>query len=126
MTTKISQKNAKKFVCENCDFKSCNKYDYNRHLSTVKHKNNTTTTNDNDILAKTSKIYDCDNCDKKFNDRAGLWRHKKKCINEVDNLKNDLPNEEKQQQLVEYLLKENSEFKSMLFTTLQEQNKQMR
>ena len=40
---------------------------------------------------------------------------------ELTNLKNELANEEKQQQLVEYLLKENSEFKHMML----EQNKHM-
>ena len=29
---------AKKFVCENCNFKCSKKSDYNRHLSTRKHK----------------------------------------------------------------------------------------
>ena len=49
--------------------------------------------------------------------------HKKKCGNELklNNLKNNLANEEKQQQLVEYLLKENSEFKHLML----EQNKHM-
>jgi hypothetical protein len=114
MTTEKTQKNAKMFVCINCHFKSCNKFDYTKHLSTQKHKNNVLTTNDNNIEineAKNSKKYECVNCDKCFNDRAGLWRHKQKCTN---NLKNELANEENQQQLIEYLLKENSEFKHMM------------
>jgi hypothetical protein len=60
-------------------------------------------------------------CGKTYKDNSGLWRHKKKCVNELDNLKNELANEEKQQQLVEYLLKENSEFKQLMI----EQNKHM-
>ena len=60
-------------------------------------------------------------CGKVYKDNSGLWRHKKKCLGELDNLKKDLANEEKQQQLVEYLIKENSEFKNMML----EQNKQM-
>jgi hypothetical protein len=114
MTTEKTQKNAKMFVCINCDFKTCNKFDYTKHLSTQKHKNNVLTTNGNNIEineAKHSKKYECVNCDKCFNDRAGLWRHKQKCTH---NLKNELANEEKQQQLVDYLLKENSEFKHMM------------
>ena len=50
-----------------------------------------------------------------------MWRHKKTCAN---NVKNELANEEKQQ-LIEYLLKENSEFKQLMITSLQEQNKNM-
>jgi len=125
MTTNLSQKNAKKFICEICDFSSSNKYDYNKHLSTDKHKNNASTTDGNQIVAKSSKKYICENCDKNFNDRAGLWRHKKKCL---DITIEDLANEEKQQQLVDYLLKENSEFKQLMIDQhkqMLEQNKHM-
>ena len=59
-------------------------------------------------------------CGKQYQHRQGLWRHKKKC-SELTNLKNELANEEKQQQLVEYLLKENLEFKQLMI----EQNKHM-
>ena len=64
-------------------------------------------------------------CGKEYQHRQGLWRHKKKCTH---NLKKDLANEEKQQQLVEYLLKENSEFKQLMMEqnkNMLEQNKQM-
>jgi len=125
MTTEISQNNAKKFVCEKCDYKSSNKYDYNKHLTTTKHKNNALTTSDNQNPEKNAKKYICENCDKKFNDRAGLWRHKKKCTNITIQ---DLANEEKQQQLIEYLLKENSEFKQLMIEQqkhMLEQNKHM-
>jgi hypothetical protein len=125
MTTNLSQKNAKKFICEICDFSSSNKYDYTKHLSTDKHKNNASTTDGNQIVAKSSKKYICENCDKNFNDRAGLWRHKKKCL---DITIEDLANEEKQQQLVDYLLKENSEFKQLMIDQhkqMLEQNKHM-
>jgi hypothetical protein len=136
MTTKITQKNAKKFVCDNCDYNTSNKYDYERHLSTTKHKNNELTTE-----SCVPKKLQCINCDKPFNDRAGLWRHNKKCvviqqtINSQNILVNisDLQNDHiKQQQLVEYLLKENSEFKQLMIdqnkqmlTSMQEQNKNM-
>ena len=125
MTTKITQKNAKKFVCDNCDYNTSNKYDYERHLSTTKHKNNELTTE-----SCVPKKLQCINCDKPFNDRAGLWRHNKKCVliqqsvNPQNILVNisDLQNDHiKQQQLVDYLLKENSEFKQLMI----DQNKHM-
>jgi hypothetical protein len=72
--------------------------------------------NDNDKLVKISKTYICNNCDKNFNDRAGLWRHNKKCIKPLAN--NDFDNPEN---LIKYLMKENSEFKQLLI----DQNKQM-
>jgi hypothetical protein len=121
MATKISQKNAKKFVCEKCDFGSCNKHDYERHLLTLKHKNNALSTGHNNFEEKNIKKYECENCCKCFNDRSGLWRHKKKCSKEIINLKNELSNEKKQKDLIDYLLKENSEFKQLMI----EQNKTM-
>ena len=38
MTYKILQKNANNFYCENCDFVTSNKYNFNKHLNTRKHK----------------------------------------------------------------------------------------
>jgi hypothetical protein len=113
-------KSSKIFECKNCNYTTSRKYNLDLHCETIKHKNTCLATKSNEKLVKTSKIYECDNCDKQFNDRSGLWRHKKKC-SELTNLKNELANEEKQQQLVKYLLKENSEFKHMML----EQNKHM-
>jgi len=76
MTTEKTQKNSLIFCCEFCDFNTYKKQDFNRHVSTQKHKNNVLTTNDNQ---KNSKKYICDICEKEYNDRAGLWRHKKSC-----------------------------------------------
>lgn len=118
MATEFSQKNAKKFVCENCDYKTSNKCDFARHLSTLKHKINISATENAEGNAKK---YECDNCYKWFSDRSGLWRHNKKCSKEIINLKNQLSNEEKQQELIDYLMKENSEFKQLMI----EQNKAM-
>ena len=68
------------FVCENCDFKCSYKKDFTRHLNTKKHKNSLLTTLDNAFYLKKPKfIYCCENCNKTYSDRAGLWRHKKKC-----------------------------------------------
>jgi hypothetical protein len=78
---------------------------------------------------ETDKLYNC-NCGDSFNSRTTLWRHKKKCIiiqqpvtpqNIILNI-SDLQNDQtKQQQLVDYLMKENSEFKQLMI----EQNKYM-
>jgi len=66
------------YSCEKCIFRTVRKNDYSKHLLTSKHKK---TTINNDITQKTSTtLYVCENCDKPHNDRAGLWRHKKKCV----------------------------------------------
>jgi hypothetical protein len=72
----------------------------------------------NEKVAKVAnESYICCNCNKKYKDNSGLWRHKKKCFNEVKNeVKNDIknksniPNDENTQELIKYLMKENSEF----------------
>ena len=112
MTTIFSTDVVKPYVCECCDFKSSNKYDYSKHLSTQKHKKRLTTTQ-NDANDATPAKYICQKCNKPFNDRAGLWRHNKKCMY--------LTNEEKHQQVLELIAKENSEFKQFMI----EQNKHM-
>ena len=38
MLTEKTPKNAEKYICEDCDFKCSKQSDYNRHLSTAKHK----------------------------------------------------------------------------------------
>jgi hypothetical protein len=53
---------------------------------------------------------------------SGLSRHRKKCFNlQNKQFVDELKNETNQQHLIEYLMKENSEFKQLMF----EQNKQM-
>jgi hypothetical protein len=49
---------------------------FKKHTLTAKHKK---TTINNDFVTQHVPTYTCINCDKHFNDRAGLWRHKKKC-----------------------------------------------
>ncbi len=41
------------------------------------------TTIDNDFYPEKPKTYECSGCTKFFNDRAGLWRHKKKLSSQI-------------------------------------------
>jgi hypothetical protein len=83
MTTEKTKKNENKFTCDFCYFNTYKKTDYSRHILTLKHKNNASTTYDNN---KNEKIYVCEYCKKEYNDRAGLWRHNKKCSQKEVNL----------------------------------------
>ena len=65
------------YSCEICDFNTYKKNDYNKHLLTLKHVKSTT---NNENHAKKLHNYWCEACEKQFNDRTGLWRHKKKCL----------------------------------------------
>ena len=128
MTTDDNENLAKtstEYFCKNCDYITCKKYNYILHCETKKHK----TTENNDFIAKTSSnAYQCKICSKEYNDRAGLWRHKKKCItNEDEKINNDINdiNNITDKELIVMLIKQNSElmkettdFKSMMMEVM--------
>ncbi len=62
MLMKPPNKNAKKFECKKCYFSSSKEIEYNRHISTSKHKKLTNTENDNE----NTKIFVCDTCSKQY------------------------------------------------------------
>jgi hypothetical protein len=70
-----TSKNIKQFECSFCDFKCSKKGDYNRHLSTSKHKRNT---NGTEKTSKNITRYTC-SCGKTYKVASGLWKHKKNC-----------------------------------------------
>jgi hypothetical protein len=111
------KKNLHRFVCEHCDFKCYMKCDWRRHIIRPKHINLVSGTNWNE--KNLEKTYSCPNCTKYFATQSGLWKHKKKCS--IISCKEDLNDSIKQQQLIDYLLKENAEFKQLMM----EQNKNM-
>ena len=128
MANEKTPKNPIYFCCENCDFNTSNKKDYNRHIMTAKHKR-LINTNENTLF---TQIYSC-NCGKTYNHMSSLCKHKKTClvepiivepiivepiIVEPIVLNNEFENPEN---LIKYLMKENAEFKSLLM----EQNKQL-
>jgi hypothetical protein len=79
------KKVANDFYCEFCDYKCCKKYNWEKHISTTKHKSATNSNNlATDEWQKWQKgqkqQFTCENCEKKYKDRTGLWRHKKNCV----------------------------------------------
>jgi hypothetical protein len=109
------------FCCEKCEYTTDNKKDYSKHLSTLKHQNET-----NETLLKQPTPQKSPN-DKKFsclcgvtlNSRTTLWRHKKSCnfnpilekepFEETEKENNDSNND-----LIQYLISENKEFKNLI------------
>jgi hypothetical protein len=119
--TILRQKNAE-FLCENCNFICSKKSDYDRHISTVKHHNRRKMIQKDTILRqktpKNAENYTCD-CGKIYKHHSGLWRHKKTCID--NEYKNSIIQNTDENHIVNFLMKENSEFKQLLI----EQNKQL-
>lgn len=128
MVTELSQKVAKKFYCNVCDYGCSNKFDYNKHITTRKHEKlvtcDTFVTNGDTKSAKIAEQTDftCKNCEKIYKSRNGLWNHQKKCKAVLESKKKQ-PESEILCKLIEQnmeLVTQNQEFKQMMV----EQNKQ--
>jgi hypothetical protein len=66
-------------------------------------------------------------CGKQYQHRQGLWKHKKKCNNN-NNISESTIKETEAKELIQYLMKENSEFKQLMIDQnkhMMEQNKNM-
>jgi len=94
-----------KFICKCCDYKTCRKSQFDRHIMTLKHKNKENTTE------KVLNEFICQ-CGKKYNYLSGLSRHRKSC-----------KGEKKETAIIEN--EENVDYKSMFFEALNE-NKELR
>ena len=95
------------FICQLCDYKCCKKYNFDRHLLSAKHsKQQKTSKNEqNEQNEQMKQFYCCESCGKEYNNRTGLWRHKKMCfLNDYN--KNAI---NKKDELIDMLLKQNSD-----------------
>lgn len=68
-----------KFNCLSCKFKTNKKCSYDSHLLTKKHINIDKCSIENN--------FECKNCNKKYKSKAGLWKHKKNCIEKKEEIK---------------------------------------
>ena len=84
MKQKSCQKVAKKYSCKKCDYECSNKYNFNKHLSTTKHKMKQMK---HEKLPKSRQsIYACKTCNQNFKSRTTLWRHtKESCVGMIKN-----------------------------------------
>jgi hypothetical protein len=80
--TKCSKKLHKLFSCDSCDYYTCKKSNYDKHLLTAKHKS--VTLGDAGDSKSSAAKYICQNCDKLYDSRNGLWKHKKTCFTHME------------------------------------------
>ena len=120
MATDHTPKNSLNFYCDICDFVTCKKNDFSRHEQTQKHLRNNLATCSNNLA--TEKTLICEFCNKTYKDRTGLWRHKKQCNADENNVLTDEPpqiNElDELKGFMNYLMKENSEMKGMMMEVI--------
>jgi hypothetical protein len=86
-----------KYNCKKCHFITSKKSGYDAHILTAKHNRKQTET---EIMP----IHNCEICNKNYQTRTGLWKHKKTCV-----LPKTTDND-----VVEQLLKQNDEFKNII------------
>ena len=115
-SNKILPEFCSKFYCEVCDYKTNKKSSYSDHLISTKHSKAII---GNQNLPKFCSEHICDNCNKKYKDNSGLWRHKKKCIQNLHNTNttnttNTSESKENKEDLIQFLINENKEFKNLI------------
>ena len=102
--------------CKLCDYKCSRRSNFEKHLSTQKHKNRDLETFGNEKVAKVAeneKIYNCVFCNRTFKTNSGLWKHKNTQHNESTNVSEEVviklieQNKELQKQLTEQVKKQN-------------------
>ena len=122
------------YTCDNCHYKTLNKFDYNRHLHTSKHNKMMNTNIYNNICDNNNKIiYNCI-CGKSYKYQSGYCKHKNKCLySEIVNNKkinkkdyNNQETKEDYKELVIKLITDNQEFKREMFKENQELRKQIK
>ena len=118
-------KNAKKFICEKCDFKCSKMSDYKRHILTAKHQILTDTYIK---TAENAKAFKCE-CGNEYKHRQSLNNHKHKCtynpeqnatLNTIE-ITDELTSQPGIHSMIGTLVKENQDFKKLLI----EQSSQM-
>ena len=108
-----------KYECDNCDIKTNNKKDYEKHIMTAKHKK----MSEGDNLGDKKKlILECFKCNKVYKSRNGLWKHSKICDYKSDKVDDNIIN---------LFIKENKDFKNLIMdmvknnSELQKQNHEL-
>ena len=110
MLAENSVKLVNNFYCEKCDYKSCRKNDFNKHLQSKKHN----AQNSSKMLIENS-LYIC-NCNKKYKHIQSFNRHKKKCQGEKkeENTIIQSDNKDDMKDLVFKLINENQELRKTI------------
>ena len=73
---KNEPKTSQFFYCKKCDYKTSKASNWNRHITTRKHK---MVTNDKKNEPKRASLFTCEYCSKVYKFASGLSRHKSRC-----------------------------------------------
>lgn len=116
----IMPKLCPKFYCKLCDYGTSKKSCFDNHNLSAKHINrhngNVVSEHGNQNMpnvGEPSSKYSCQQCNKEFKNRSGLWKHKKIC-EVIPIAASNTPNKDEVYDIVKYLMAENSELKNMM------------
>jgi len=114
---------ANNFCCKKCDYSTSKQYNFEKHILTAKHKKmafGDESDSQSEPKSSKQKTYTCEKCSKQYHSHNGIWLHKKKCKHSFDtdngnNLTTSPVSEmATNENLIQYLLKENSDFKNLI------------
>ena len=113
MITMVNEKVAtKKYHCNDCNYTTCKKSDYDKHITTAKHKR---------VIMNIKKspktlltILTCE-CGKQYKHLSGLSRHKKQCT--IINIK-EVNNEEKKEEVTRITTEDSNEYKELFMDAM--------
>ena len=114
MTNEKVPKSSINFFCKICNYNTFRESQYNRHISTDKHKRLTVT---NKKVPKSSMKYICE-CGKEYVHASSLSKHKRNCS------KNDECFEEEEEEVP--IMKNSNETMMKIFTKVLEDNKELK
>jgi ribosomal protein L31 len=90
-----------KFECTKCNYCTCKKSNYDKHLTTAKHN---------------TPIFQCKTCNKVYTTKSGLWKHEhEQCtINVFEVLKKQEEYIKRQDELLEHIKTQQDQIKEMI------------
>jgi hypothetical protein len=113
----VAKSGNNQYHCEKCDYVCSKKYNWEKHLSTSKHQMEPP---GNILETENGKkwqqnFFTCENCNKTYKNRSGLWKHKQKCDGQQHTTQDKVylidKDEPSDKQLIMMLIKENSELR---------------
>jgi hypothetical protein len=127
LTEKVPILNSKYF-CLDCDYYTSKRSSYTKHLNTNRHLTSVNTVNGKGAI----ETFECNNCDKVYKSRVGLWKHKKTCKDNQNTKTDEGFSSLENPTIIIEILKQNQEFKNLILeerqkfqTIITEQNAKM-
>jgi hypothetical protein len=112
-------KNGQTYYCEKCDYYTSKKYNYDKHLTTDKHKISIVADMEMAKVANHNYGFACKNCKQTFKTNSGLWKHSKKCNQIKTQMILNVIKDDKN--IHDFLMEQNKQ----LIEQLSQQNKQL-